>query len=221
MKQTIYSALLFCAAFASCSKQPVTGRCLQIILLFFLFFGFSSCDKSTSSPYLSETKSSLTVVAHDMARQLGVSIDFASVEIKRKDVNIAMEKDSLDLDYDKTTSVIFKLTNGDSVVSTIVPVKNISNLFYNVVEQGTFRYEMIIESSFDHNTNQVYVKEVAGNEKKYPTAHQKWFDCMKGLFASDVGVVIGVAGGAASIGCSVCGAVGAFLIGVGALGCAG
>ena len=183
---------------------------------------FSSCNKQSIEAVDKTNNHNLVEEADKIAKQLGFDVSIKNVMVENRINFQCTENNSLNLDLEKAITIIFALENGDSIISTTIPIINSDSIYYNIIERGSFQYAMVVYSSYDYASNKVIMQQLVDcNEKTPPIICVPWLDCMKNLFASDVGAVIQIGGVAGGLGCVACAAVAGFLTGVGALGCAG
>lgn len=128
--------------------------------------------------------------------------------------------------YDKTSmnfkSVVFEISTSVSELTRLksLPETSSANLSGSM-RLYTTTGKVIDAADFENGVEIPVDIKVDINDPEVQNKPLGWFNCMKGFFNSDAGVVAGTLGAAGGLGCVACGAVGGIITGAAGLGCLG
>lgn len=115
------------------------------------------------------------------------------------------------LDTANAVSYIFVLSDGQELVSIMIPYTSSANEYYNYLANGNDEMSLDLETQYNSQTG------ILSITAKGP--YGGWWGCMKNFFGSDVGTFVNIMGVAGGVGCVACGVIAGFTTGVMAIAC--
>jgi hypothetical protein len=182
--------------------------------LFFMALLFGACQKNKPIENPIPVNKELRF-ARDLARQLGINTELKDVSMQTSAPTSRLQQsETAFLELSQAVKISFTLSNGEVLTTTSIPYSNKANTYLEYIEYRGTVQSLVIETSFDPQ-NKIFRAKLASGNQRFSIGG--WFDCMKGVLGSDVGVVIGVGSVLPGVGQAVAG----FFMGVSALGCMG
>jgi hypothetical protein len=122
-------------------------------------------------------------------------------------------------DINNSATLTFVTDKGDTLVSGAIPLLSNPNIMTCFVKNQGETKAYVLKFSFDEINETLSYQIISDINPLNLKKINSWMSCMKGVMASEVGVVITVSGVAAGLGCVPCAGVAGFYTGFAALGC--
>ncbi|WP_321294744.1 hypothetical protein [Marinifilum fragile] len=206
-------------------------KTINLLLVCFFLVLFNACDDNSSDMSLDDT-SEFSVLNKEISKTAslfdldieGEVISFNPGATLKDSLKNTFVKSQQNLwNFDEVSVMEFKDKDGNIVKNTVIPLKDSPWTMCSIIEKNGEIYSQVLDYVFDEEKSTMcyYINESINpiDPITLKSWGSRWMGCMKGVLASEVGVIITVAGVAGGVGCVPCAGVAAFYTGVFALGC--